>query len=377
MSVLCCQIPAFLINVTLRHQPSLAQRPLALVGPDERICATSAAGVQTTMTPRQAQAHCPDLLLHPLDLAACQQEQDTFLGTLATWGLPVEPCDWGMAYLDLQDLRDIQPLAAALGRTVRQTMGAALQPSLGWDSGKFTARVAAVRTPVGRMRLVSKADEAAFLTPLPITLLPLPGQALQQLWWLGIRTLGDFAALPGAAVWQRFGQAGKLAHQWAQGRDDRPVYNQVAAAPTVIQVDFDPPTGALARAVASCCQALQPHLDALRHELRGCRRLRLQLGFVTTTRTLDISFVEATTQVQAALTQHLQALVWPDLLETIAITLLETSEATPQQLSLFGDEQAMPSWDKLKTRYGPVFLQGQLLDAAHPVAERRSGWQVL
>jgi len=377
VSVLCCQIPAFLINVTLRHEPSLAQRPLALVGPDERICAASAAGVQPTMTPRQAQARCPDLVLHPVDLATCQQEQDAFVATLAAWGLPVEPGDWGMAYLDLQDLGDIQPLAAALGRTVRQTMGASLQPSLGWDSGKFTARVAAVRTPVGRMRLVSKADEAAFLTPLPITLLPLPGQALQQLWWLGIRTLGGFAALPGAAVWQRFGQAGKLAHQWAQGRDDRPVYNQVAAAPPVIQVDFEPPTGALPRAVASCCQALQPHLDTLCHELRGCRRLRLHLGFVTATRTLDIPFVEATTQVQAALTHHLQALVWPDLLETIAITLLETSEATPQQMNLFGDEQQLPSWDKLKTRYGPVFLQGQLLDAVHPVAERRTDWQTL
>lgn len=377
MSVLCCRIPDFLINVTLRHAPHLAQRPLALLGPDERVCAATATGVQSAMTPHQAQARCPDLLLYPVDLAACQQAQDAFVGTLATWGLPVEPCDWGMAYLDLQELGEIQPLATALGRTVRQAMGAALQPSLGWDSGKFTARVAAVRTPVGRMRLVRKADEAAFLTPLPITLLPLPGPALQQLWWLGIRTLGDFAALPAAAVWQRFGPAGKLAHQWAQGRDDRPVYNQVAATPTVIHVDFEPPTGALARAVASCCHALQPHLAALQHALRGCRRLRLHLDFVTATRTLDIPFVEATTQVQAALTNQLQALSWPDALEHIAITLLETSEVTLQQMSLFGDEQPPPSWEKLKTRYGPIFLQGQLLDAAHPVAERRSGWQAL
>lgn len=377
MSVLCCQIPDFLINVTLRHAHHLAQRPLALVGPDERICAASAAGVQTAMTPRQAQARCPDLVLYPLDLAACQQEQDAFVATLAAWGLPVEPAGWGMAYLDLQDLGDIPSLASSLGRTVRQTMGAALQPSLGWDSGKFTARVAAVRTPVGRMRLVSKADEAAFLNPLPITLLPLPGPALQQLWWLGIRTLGDFAALPGAAVWQRFGQAGKVAQQWAQGRDDRPVYNQVVATPPIIHVDFDPPTGALPRTVAACLHVLQPYLDALNRELRGCRRLRLQLDFVTARRTLDITFVETTTQIQAALTNQLQALAWPDALEHIAITLLETSEVTLQQMSLFGDEQQTPSWDKLKTRYGPIFLQGQLLDATHPVAERRSAWQAL
>jgi hypothetical protein len=61
------------------------------------------------------------------------------------------------------------------------------------------------------MRLVDKTDEVFFLTPLPVTLPPLPSQLLQHLHWLGICTLGQYAGLPESTVWQRFGRAGKLA----------------------------------------------------------------------------------------------------------------------------------------------------------------------
>ncbi len=125
----------------------------------------------------------------------------------------------------------MRPLAAELGRRLRGRLGVHLQPALGWDSGKFTAHAAAMQVAPGRIRLVDKAEEVRFLAPLPVTLLPLPPLHLQQLHWLGVRTVGQFAALPAAAVWQRFGAAGKLAHRWAQGKDDRPVRSRLSRRP--------------------------------------------------------------------------------------------------------------------------------------------------
>ncbi len=139
----------------------------------------------------------------------------------------MEPHGWGAAYVDLGDLvrghADAVALCREMGRAVRRELGEALQPALGWDSGKFTAQAAARRTPPGRLRAVDAVRERGFLQPLPVTLLPLAGEAVQRLGFLGLRTLGQYAALPPAAVWQQFGRAGKLAHRCARGEDDRPV----------------------------------------------------------------------------------------------------------------------------------------------------------
>ena len=140
---------------------------------------------------------CPDIVLQSLDIQRSQEEQDAFLSTLMHWQLPVEAQSWGSAYVDLNHVADgaeeVQPLAAELGGRVRRDPGQTLQPALGWDSGKFTARAAAAYTAPGRMRLVGKKEESRFLSPLSITLLPLPLPDQQQLHWLGIRTLGQFA----------------------------------------------------------------------------------------------------------------------------------------------------------------------------------------
>ena len=214
------------------------------------------------MRAQQARAACPDLLLRTLDLAVAEAEQSALLAELAEWQLPVEPQSWGSAYVDMHAVAksapSVQPLITEVGQRLRKRLGVDLQPALGWDSGKFTARAAACVAPPGRMRLVDKADEARFLNPLPIMLLPLPRPHLQQLHWLGIRTLGEFAALPAAGVAQRFGAGGRQAQRWAQGRDDRPVRGAVKQAPAPVAVTLDPPTATLQPLVEAVMGSLRP-----------------------------------------------------------------------------------------------------------------------
>ena len=269
---------------------------------------------------------------------------------------------------------------------MRRDLGQVLQPALGWDSGKFTARAAAAYTAPGRMRLVGKTEESRFLSPLSITLLPLPLPDQQQLHWLGIRTLGQFAALPPAAIWQRFGPAGRLAQSWAGGHDDRPVHNTVQSAHPPLEFDLDPPTSLLHVVVDTALAELQPHLQAMRDRLEGCRRLHLDMRFVDgSTKRVTVSFLEPTCQpdrLHQALTHRLQALEWPAELDRAAVAILETAELPAGQLTLFPElfEPTSPLHtlaQKLSARYGSFLFQGEIAQPHHLLAERRVHFQAL
>ena len=58
---------------------------------------------------------------------------------------------------------------------------------------------------------------------------------------LGVRTLGDFAGLPGPAVLGRFGTAGETAHRLARGLDPRPVAGRTPPPDMAVCAEFDPP----------------------------------------------------------------------------------------------------------------------------------------
>ncbi|HEY3341711.1 MAG TPA: hypothetical protein VGK81_06820 [Anaerolineae bacterium] len=394
MSVLSCYVPDFLFALLQRQEGDAgASHPMALVGDDGCVLAASqlaqARGVLNGMPTRQAFMRCPDLILHELNLPACQAEHAALLGTLARTGLPVESHDWGSAYVDLRevahehDLPDVQSLCADLGQQVRRTMGEGMQPALGWDTGKFTARAASLRSRPGTMRLVSQPDEARFLDPLPITLLPLPAEALQQLNWLGIRTLGHYARLPLPAVQQRFGAAGKLAQQWARGRDDRPVCATLNAHPEPLDIDLDAPTSSQEVVLGLMMHALRPHLQAMAERLEGCRRLQAELRFVDGgTRRFEHVFVQpvcAQAGVSATLAWELGRVTWPAELVGAQLMLLDVGELAPAQLTLFPElEQPLDKPEpfaeltaRLVPRYGRIFWSGLVCDERHPLDERR------
>jgi DNA polymerase IV len=393
VSVLCCNIPDFLIRLHLRRHPQQEASPLALLGGDGRVWAASAlareCGVGVDLTASQARLRCPDLRLFPLQSDEAEAEQSAFLGRLAAGGLPVESLGWGAAYLDLRwlatDRAKVEPFCVDIGRALRQELGEALTPSLGWDSGKFTARAAALAAEPGHMRLVDRRDEVSFLGPLPIALLPLPAQALQNLAWLGIRTLGQYAALPEVAVWQRFGQAGKLARAWARGRDTRPVQPTVGQKPESVTVTFDQPEGLLGPVLDAVMAALHPRLAEIIAQMAGIRRLRLQLHFLdNSSRTVDIAYVEAVDQearLHAVLRHKLETVNWPAEVEAVTLWILETGERSLAQGFLFPEfNQPAAGSSSVETqnlaplqgRYGSIFFQGNVVDAHHPVPERRT-----
>ena len=82
---------------------------------------------------------------------------------------------------------------------------------------------------------VAPGESAAFLADRPARLLPLDVAALAQLSLFGIRTVGEFAALPRHAVAAQFGMTGDRAWLAASGADPTPVRPRPYARERVIE----------------------------------------------------------------------------------------------------------------------------------------------
>ena len=94
-------------------------------------------------------------------------------------------------------------------------------------------------------RAVPPGGAARFLAAQPVSILAGQDPAVQDLAALlnrlGLRTLGDFAALPVRDVASRFGDAGEGAHRLARGLDSRPLATRPPPADLSAVQEFDPP----------------------------------------------------------------------------------------------------------------------------------------
>ena len=119
--------------------------------------------------------------------------------------------------------------------------------------------------------LVDESDARDFLAPLPVSLLRtrLELQVLPEvLERLGIRTLGEVAALPSRAMAERFGHPGLLALDLAQGRDT-PLEPRRPLEPVAERLDL--PEAASGQQLERALELLVARVLARRERSR-CRR---------------------------------------------------------------------------------------------------------
>ncbi|MFN0089125.1 MAG: DNA polymerase Y family protein, partial [Acidimicrobiales bacterium] len=127
-------------------------------------------------------------------------------------------------------------LAAALAARGRAPTGAAD----GSGAGGGNAAGDGAADGSGAVRVVPPGQSAAFLAPLPVTVLDQP-ELVGVLIRLGITTLEQLAALDPAAVLARFGWPGALARRLAAGLDER-MPDLVRPGPELTaSLELDPP----------------------------------------------------------------------------------------------------------------------------------------
>jgi nucleotidyltransferase/DNA polymerase involved in DNA repair len=261
-----------------------------------------------------------------------------------------------------------------------------MEPALGWNSGKFTAQAAARHTQPGRLLAIPTTEERTFLDPLPVGLLPLEQEPQRRLRFLGLRTLGQYAALPPGAVWQQFGRAGLLAQRCARGKDDRPVLSRREAPRLAAHQEFEAPLADQARLQGALQRLLSPLLGELRETLRACGLLRLTMRFdngqaVIRTRAFAVP-TSNTSRLSGALEQLAIQDAWPAPAIELEVALegLQDAAGQMEQLSFLPSKDGRA--DKLRqvqrylaARFGANCLRRAILSQPNaPLAEWRVGW---
>jgi protein ImuB len=227
-------VPHIALQAALRRAPELRGTPVALheasLGRDgragrARITTVSAearrAGVRVGVTGAQAAAACPGLTLlqtSPADTEAAQ-------AALADVGFGFAPRidrERGRVFFEVGDLGQLYPTEAVCAQVIQaRALRLGLGVRVAIADHKTVARIA---TRAVERVVVPATGAASFLGPLPLAVLgePLDAEIARTLGRFGLRTVGEFAALPAADVALRLGAAGARLHRAARGEDDDP-----------------------------------------------------------------------------------------------------------------------------------------------------------
>jgi protein ImuB len=300
----------------------------------------------------EAMSRCPALRLVAPDPEGVRSLWGAVLDRLEGIGAEVESDHAGAAFFAAAGLHGIHggDLTGVLA-AARRALGAGAR--FGVAPSRFASHAAALQARPRRgrnSRVVVAAAVRDFLAPLPVALLRTRPelQALPEvLERLGIRTLGELAALPSRAVAERFGHPGLLALDLSRGRDT-PLDPRRPFEPVVERLDL--PEAASGQQLERALELLIARVLA-RRERRG-RSLR---GLAVSAR-----FVAGGTWRTAVTLRHASA--DPARIRLALAQKLAELPAPSESLALEVEAFGPPAHD-----------QGRLMDEADTVRRARLG----
>lgn len=226
--ILCARFPHLGLLAAWRRHPELRSEPVVVGGaPELRLpviaasAAAEAAGVRPGQPLRQAQQACPAAVFVALDEEEVARLRAGAVAALCGVAPAVEVGD-AEAFADLSGGHAMHPGEPAWAAATARALAGALDgeaPAVGVAGSRFVARMAARVSAPRRVRLVRPGEEAAFLAPLPLGLLPADRAVLARLAALGLDCLGAVASLSAADLQRQFGPAGLAVHRLARGED--------------------------------------------------------------------------------------------------------------------------------------------------------------
>jgi DNA polymerase-4 len=275
--ILHVDLDAFFVAVEQARDPSLRGKPVVVGGdPGGRgVVATAsyearAFGVHSALPLRTAQRLCPDAIFVRGNYREYARVSRAFHRILSDFSPLVEPGGLDEAYLDITGCGPVieslsqtrcstpEELGRAAGEAIRRRMkdDLTLNASVGVASCRSTAKIASDAAKPDGLLVVPFGGEAAFLAPRPVRDLPgLGAKAEGELTRLGVRTLGQLAALPDGVLRRLFGSWGPDLAQRARGIDASAVGAGRAGAKSVSR------EGTFAENISD--------IDVLRATLRG------------------------------------------------------------------------------------------------------------
>jgi protein ImuB len=201
-------------------------------------------GVTRGMRRREAQGRCPELVVCDHDPSRDARVFEPVAAAVESLVPGVEVVRPGLLAVPVRGpARYFGSEQAAAERIVDQVGVTGVEGQIGVADGMFAAILAARRGV-----LVEPGGSRDFLAPLLIDEIDQPADQradraalVDLLRRLGIRTLGDFAALPASDVSTRFGADALMAHRAARGEEERPPERRRPTPDLAVTEELDPP----------------------------------------------------------------------------------------------------------------------------------------
>ncbi len=241
-------------------------------------CSQSAReeGVYTGQRRREAQGRCPDLVLVPSDPTRDERVFAPLVSRLEELSPGVQVVRPGLVALRVRGPARYYGSERRAAQVMLDALAAAGVEGVraGVADGVFTAEQAAYEAdPV---LVVRQGTAAEFLAPLGIERLG-DAELAGLLPRLGVKTLGDFAALDTDLVRDRFGDRGVRLHVLAGGADSRPVQPRTPPPELARQAEFEPPLTLVDQIAFTVKPVAESFIAGLAEENLVCTELRVEL----------------------------------------------------------------------------------------------------
>jgi protein ImuB len=202
--------------------------------------AARATGVDVGLRRRESQSRCPELVVIDHDPARDARGFEPVIAALDVLTPRIEVVTPGQCAFPTRGPARYFGGDEALAERTRGLALGVLQGRVpvhvGVADGPFAAELASSAPPI----VVPPGASPSFLSPLPLEALGRP-DLVDVLRRLGLRTLGDLAALPATDVLARFGNEGALAHRLASGLDERAPDTRPPSPEFTVEAELDPP----------------------------------------------------------------------------------------------------------------------------------------
>lgn len=376
-AVLHVDMDAFFAAVEQLDDPALRGRPVIVGGsPDARGVVSTASyearvfGVRSAMPSATAARLCPGAVwLRPrferyAEVARAVREIFSSVTPL------VENASIDEAYLDVTP-GESGDHPAAVARRIQDAVGRmGLSCSIGVATSKCVAKIASDREKPGGLVVVEPGTEAAFLAPLPVSVLGGIGPAAQKrLARYGVTTLGELAELDPAVAREALGAFGPVAVQRARGIDPRPVVVERAVKSVSNEVTFDRDL-THEEAAARLSGLVEKVAGRLRARRLACRTLTVKVRFADMTTRSAQATIERPTDLGQDMLPVAEELFEKVVAAGPRVRLLGFGASglcePAVQMELFEDgsasggarEQALArNLDEIRRRFGPSSVQ--------------------
>ena len=232
MRIACVLTTHLRAKAELRRHAHLRDSPIAVVdranGKPLVVDSSAGASARAGMTLEQAMSSHNGLIILDADEPYYRRVFEDVTEALLQVCDRVEPAELGTAYARIDGLESLYGGEEKAASALLDAVPGWLNARVGVGGSKFASYIAA-RTADVRSVVACPADEAGFLAPLSIDLLPLSEDLKRSLHSFDVHNMGGVASLSRDMMADRFGHEGILAWELCRGIDGHPVVPLKAA----------------------------------------------------------------------------------------------------------------------------------------------------